>query len=456
MDRNGKQQQEGYVAWLLGRRCRLCSYVIVPLGLALFFMMLFVPTAYQFVKAGLLAALLGAMLVGHAISPHKLSLHPLVFYWIVILVGTGVAFIILGYWNGAPGALRVITVYVLWPIVFGIFVAAASSARYLFMLFNMLIFAGIALGLYGVLFFGQVSDQLPAWSYIELDQGQDIGLYDGFIEYNMYSISTLIFLVPFLFAALLQHHKENAWTIDPRWLWLSYLFCFALGVLSGRRALWVIMVITPAVCSLLVLCTPAMRKSLWSIAWRTLCVTLSSIALLLVLKDLFELSPERSLTYLLGGVFDAKISLAESAVVENPESGTRVRHSQAEALLEGWLESPWVGWGHGSAAAVIRSEAMPWAYELQYHALLFQVGIIGFLMYFGCILWVFLQGLWVMRVSRQYGLLMFPLLVGLFCFLIANATNPYLLKFDFMWTIFLPLAVINRFLIEQNSQKLLG
>jgi hypothetical protein len=36
---------------------------------------------------------------------------------------------------------------------------------------------------------------------------------------------------------------------------------------------------------------------------------------------------------------------------------------------------------------------------------------------------------------------------------IANATNPYLLKFDFMWVIFLPLAVINRILLDASKRQ---
>jgi hypothetical protein len=35
--------------------------------------------------------------------------------------------------------------------------------------------------------------------------------------------------------------------------------------------------------------------------------------------------------------------------------------------------------------------------------------------------------------------------------LIGNATNPYLEKFDYIWVIFLPVALINFWLLGQNS-----
>jgi hypothetical protein len=45
-------------------------------------------------------------------------------------------------------------------------------------------------------------------------------------------------------------------------------------------------------------------------------------------------------------------------------------------------------------------------------------------------------------------------LTGMTTFLIANATNPYLEKFDCLWTVFLPLAVVNVSLLKENSRLL--
>jgi len=47
----------------------------------------------------------------------------------------------------------------------------------------------------------------------------------------------------------------------------------------------------------------------------------------------------------------------------------------------------------------------------------------------------------------------FPTLVGMISFLIGNATNPYLGKFDFMWVIFVPVLIINLYKLE-NRKKL--
>jgi O-antigen ligase len=111
-----------------------------------------------------------------------------------------------------------------------------------------------------------------------------------------------------------------------------------------------------------------------------------------------------------------------------------------------WSDSPWIGQGLGaSASSVTRSEEQPWAYELSYVALLFQTGLLGVIIYSSAVLWIFYKGIRLVRVRPDAGQVILPLLAGLAGFLLANATNPYLSKFDYLWTIFLPVAAINAY-----------
>ncbi len=104
-----------------------------------------------------------------------------------------------------------------------------------------------------------------------------------------------------------------------------------------------------------------------------------------------------------------------------------------------------------SALGPLRSVEMPWAYELSYAALLFHTGIIGFLIYSSGVICIFWMGLKIMRSGHWLGIYMLPVLVGTTCFLIANATNPYLEKFDYIWVIFLPVALINIWLLNKGK-----
>jgi O-antigen ligase len=91
--------------------------------------------------------------------------------------------------------------------------------------------------------------------------------------------------------------------------------------------------------------------------------------------------------------------------------------------------------------------SQPWAYELYYLALLYQTGLLGLAAYAAGIGWLYYSALKLIRRSELAGRFMAPIIVGMSCFLVANATNPYLPKFDGIWTIFLPAAVINYWLL---------
>jgi hypothetical protein len=126
------------------------------------------------------------------------------------------------------------------------------------------------------------------------------------------------------------------------------------------------------------------------------------------------------------------------------DGGGTERRQQLIALSNGWLGRPF--WGAGLGASVlgsIRSETMPWSYELYYLSLLYQTGMVGFVAYSAGVAWIFWKGIKIIREGGALGRIMIPMLVGCTGFLIATATNPYLDRFDGLWVLFLPLAVIN-------------
>ena len=126
------------------------------------------------------------------------------------------------------------------------------------------------------------------------------------------------------------------------------------------------------------------------------------------------------------------------------------REEQYAALLDGWSENLILGGGHGSyVPASLRSETMPWAYELYYLALLYQTGVVGMTFYTAGVLWIYWMGVKIIREGGVLARMMFPTLVALSCFLIASGTNPYLPRFDGLWVIFLPVALINFWLLNR-------
>jgi len=135
------------------------------------------------------------------------------------------------------------------------------------------------------------------------------------------------------------------------------------------------------------------------------------------------------------------------------DEGAAARHEQFDALLRGWYENPLLGAGHGASAhGSIRSNERPWAYELSYLALLFQCGLLGFVAYSAGVAWIYWKGIGIIKDGGMLGQNMLALLVGMTCYLIVNATNPYLSRFDGIWAIFLPLAFINYSLVLRSER----
>ena len=427
-------------------------------GCLLFFLMLFSPTSYQPVKAVLLAFVL-IMIGARALISGKFLLHPSIVFWTLLMVATGFAFMLLGLVNNAPGATRVGTVYLLWPVVFA---ALLTEVRFKYVLdgiFKLLVFSSIVISLYSIYYLSYEIGWIPAELYFRFDFGQAVGFYKGHVEFNLYNIASFNFLLPFLFAMLLVKTKELDFSISRIWIWFACGLAIFVAILTGRRAVWVVMLISP----LVVIAIQMFKARTFRIerSFIRLFIGFMIFVSLIFALDihLFNLDILTLLGQLVGGFdFSGGGSLIKEggSLISGGGASESVRAEQFFALLDGWQQNPLFGAGHGaSAVGSLRDAEMPWAYELSYVALLFQTGLVGFSIYCSGVIWIFWMGFKIIRSSHWLGFYMLPVLVGTFCFLIANATNPYLAKFDYMWVIFLPVALINSYLLDKDKASLL-
>lgn len=106
--------------------------------------------------------------------------------------------------------------------------------------------------------------------------------------------------------------------------------------------------------------------------------------------------------------------------------GDKVRAEQTEALIKG-INRNIFGAGHGVGVDYIRSKKFPWRYENVPFAIIFRVGLFGFLIY--SIPFLYSVYKYVTLKSRNpYDHYM---LVGFISMLVATFTNPYLESFEF-------------------------
>jgi O-antigen ligase len=305
----------------------------------------------------------------------------------------------------------------------------------------LLVLAMFAASVYGIEFVLEQGGTLPRSLFPDLFADQGVGFYDGFVELRLPSLAILPFALPFLVAAAVCWGGKHS-ILRRRWVWPALFAALMLALLSGRRAVQLVMGLAPFVTlGLFVLMPRQDRRELR----KPLLVLLGGLVVAAVACAVF-------LAHSYG--FDGRIMWDEFRQGFDPTASlsSSIRAVQLHELVRGWEANPLFGGGHGAFVREhVRDPGRPWSYELSYPTLLFQTGIVGVLMYGALLFWLFHHAIRMIRSGGQPARTMLPIAVGLICFLIANATNPYLLKFDFMWTVFLPLALVNRWLVEREE-----
>lgn len=417
----------------------------------LFFLMVVFPSVLSllYVKAFLFALLLAFVAVA---AFARTSWHPRVVIWTISLAAVSLVFGIRGLFLDAPGASKSIQVYVFWPLVYLFLIGGINCIRILQGLEKTLIFATVFTGVFGVYYSLSQANILPQIPHLDaLFSMDELGadFYEGHVEMRFPGLNSLPFLVPFLIATVMTRGSQaGGRLVSSRiWVWTALLFSLPVVLLSGRRAIQLVTILAPFLTLALGYVQPPKERLLLLRSLRRLAVVLALLAVLAI--------------PLLGAVFDITYEGVANRFTEgfdfspsNQSDSSTARVEQYLALIEGWAQNPLIGRGLGASAhASIRSETMPWAYELYYLALLYQTGLFGFVAYTAGIVWIYYSGIRIIKCGGVGSQFMVPILVGMSGFLIATGTNPYLARFDGIWAIFLPLAFTNHWLLLRDQAR---
>ena len=412
-------------------------------GCSFFFVLLYLPVSRNELKGILIGIVFSSIVIGILLRGGRLGLHKTVFLGTLFYAAIGTWFVLWGTVHNASGALFSSLIYVIWPLVYIMFVSAVANYGILLSLLRTMVIATLAIGLSALNYVLWAKGWLPNWLLLPLDLGLGFYVHEGYIEMSFYAISSLIFLVPFLMAALTVYTKRTLPFVSRRLLWAALVLGFSVVLLSGRRALQIVVAFAPFIILLLraFLPTPVRIATRRSLSRTILVGAFLVLAIFLAFQFAFGLR--------LTGIY----RFIESGFLTQQDSGATVRSEQLSALLKGWAKKPLLGAGLGaSVEGSVRSTNRPWNYELQYALLLYQTGIIGVLLYGLGIAWIYWMALRIIRSGTRMGTHMIPVLTGTTCFLIANASNPYLQAYGNLWTIFLPIAMINIWLFTQNKK----
>jgi hypothetical protein len=408
-------------------------------GQLLLALLVVTPVTHMALKLPPLAIVLAAIAIAACARGGLLRLHPHVFAWFAYYVAVGTFFVLRGLATDAPGAAFVAATYVAAPMAYAVLLLGIDRLRIVRRALSAVVAAATFTGAYLMFWAASLVGFIPEALFFKIDEKQRFGIGQGWIQVQFFGISALAFVVPFLISGLVSY-RVRRWAPVPRTLmWLGLCLTLCGAVLSGRKALILVIATTPLVLGVLLQFLPRSDRGSARFRYGRMMIALGGLGsvTLVALTATGRFFWRSFLQYFLRGftVLGGK--------------GDDERSKQFIALLSEWVAHPLFGhgWGHG-ARSLVRSDR-PWEYELQYVLILFSTGLIGACLYVAGVAWTYLVGVRVIRQGGEMAAHMIGLLAGLSGILIANATNPYLVSPGNMWMVFLPVALINVWLLGE-------
>jgi hypothetical protein len=374
--------------------------------------------SFVIVKLFLLALFLLTAIVSVALRNTRFVVHPrLVLFYLWIGVA-GIVWAIVGLLhpgNYVQGVLDALRLYVIWSAAFVVLYTLLRAQPSLGLLHAALVLSAILISVINLV---GLADQIGSWGLISDDIRKElelyVGLHVGYIQINSVNIGALFVIVPYL---LSLQFRADAGNTNSALTKLALVLSLVLVAVSGRRALWVVVALTP--CTILLLSRLTGSYGLMKLRgrWFLLVWAVAAVAGLGTVLLLPERIPE--LGYL-ARLNEAFFSEDERAL-------------QSPYLIDGFKESPVLGSGFGAYAGYLRNDERPWTYELIYHQMLFNVGVLG-VAFLGILYSLYLVH--VISLLRRYkdgSAIPFGLLVGFCSLLIGTYSNPYVRSFDYLF-----------------------
>ncbi len=381
----------------------------------LLFFILFVPTQYQYVKLVIL------LLIAIDVHRKKVYINNRIFFWVIFFMGSNAFFLFKGCLINELIFYQNYKIYLVWPVLYLFCVIAPVSVFHKINFHSVFIvsfyFIFFSIVMIFLSFLGILPDRVSHIFFIKSNVETTLGFLNFFIP----SITSLLFLIPYLITWLIISNEKFSKKIIP---YILIFFALVISVFIGRRALLLVIVMAPMI--LFLLHRFIIKQVQINSNYYKICTIIIIAALF------FYYNPYK----------------AQSRITYYQQNETsllgQVRSQQLKALIHGWQEKPVLGAGIGVNASYIASHHFLGAYELSYVARLFQTGIVGFFIFIYMLYWILEKLVLIAKkTTKKKSVFIVCYIVGYISILIANATNPYLMSFDGLWVIFLGLAIVN-------------
>ena len=277
----------------------------------------------------------------------------LIFYCCVAIGGLTWSLVGLVGTGELLGIFDCLRIYVAWSAAYLLILTLLRNDDGLRYLHSAIVLSGLliaAINLFGIYdqYFqiGVISESVQK----ELSLG--IGFREGYVQITSHNIGSLLFITPYLLAIQFCGNSGRG-SLNSKLTKLSLIASILISALSGRRALWLCILLTPLIVWFLAISSTSLR-SIKPLAQKLLAVMACGFAFALILLVATNAQPSESGILILDHLSQAFSSEDERTI-------------QSGYLVSAFMDQPVFGSGFGAYAGYLRNDERPWLYELTYH-----------------------------------------------------------------------------------------
>jgi len=346
-----------------------------------------------------------------------------VLFIIFLIILKGILWLIYGMFHGnpLPKIQSLFPFNCLWPLLYLSLILNISSKQVFHYLCAIILYTHVFIVVYNLYALFSVFMGIEPIAFFE-SEANFIASEVGYGISNP-SLQQLVFTTPFFFTIMIT---GNLRIFNRFWAGLIFLMTVTVMILSSRGIMILSLGILPLI--------PLGMKIISKRIKYNFTKFYTSLFVLIAISSVYVFNSE---------IFE---DLVKPLVEKFDENDDAIRFSQREMLIDIWKEHPFIGNGYGTVYFdSIRGTHD--AVESMYHADLANTGLIGFLIFAIYILLIFYKAIKVYTFSND--IMVFACITGLFFYLLASATNPFLASFDRMYPIYFTLAAINVYTKKQ-------
>lgn len=336
------------------------------------------------------------------------------------MVALGLIWSIIGYLRGNPiqAIEESIRLYVAWSVLIVILLLYLRQFDANLIIHRSVLLAGTITSVINISFIASAYQGTPLYPvWMQEAMLLRVGFHDGYVQLVSHNVATLLFIIPYLVVTLLRRDGRSEHTILTGVVLVATLLA---AILSGRRAVWLVISLTPFLIWGLSILTHTGGRIRHPLVFKSLSVLGMAVAIFAP----FVFLREDTLDFLLHAF-----------------SSDDQRSIQVQYLTQGFRDHFVFGSGFGGYAGYLRNENRPWLYELTYFQILFNFGIIGSSLFALVVGFVFIKALRL--IQHYHGRIhsgSIAILTGVLAILIGSYSNPYLGSFDYLVIVgFLPM-----------------